>query len=246
MKHLLKLTLLLLALLLPATAIAYDFEVDGIYYSIKGNNATVISGNHKYSGDVTIPEAVTYGGKTYSVTEIGEGAFYGCTGLTGVAIGNSVTFIGYEAFYGCSNLISITIPKSVTYIGGSSFGHCTSLDTLNFNAVSCEDFDIMFEEDFPFNYNSNFTTINIGDEVKRIPAFLALGQRKLTSVLIPNSVTEIGNGAFQECSGLTSVIIGNSVDSIGFNAFCCCSGLTSIIIPHSVTYISDGTFWDCI
>ncbi len=82
MKHLYKFSLLLLAFLLPATAIAYDFEVDGIYYNINGNEAIVSFSLNGYSGDLTIPATVTYGGTTYSVTSIGDGAFYECTGLT--------------------------------------------------------------------------------------------------------------------------------------------------------------------
>ena len=59
----------------------------------------LITGNY-YSGNVVIPESVTYKGKTYSVTSIGSYAFYGCSGLTSVTIPNSVTSIGEYAFYG--------------------------------------------------------------------------------------------------------------------------------------------------
>ena len=86
---------------------AHDFEVDGIFYNIWGDEAIVTyKGNsydsyNEYSGSVVIPEKVNYNGKTYSVTSIGSGAFYGCSGLTSVTIPNSVTSIGYYAFYNC-------------------------------------------------------------------------------------------------------------------------------------------------
>ena len=67
----------------------------------------------------------------------------------------------------------------------------------------------------------------------------------LTSVIIPNSVTSIGDGAFEGCSGLTSVTIPNSVTSIGYRAFSDCSGLTSVTIPNSVTSIGDNAFEGC-
>ena len=67
----------------------------------------------------------------------------------------------------------------------------------------------------------------------------------LTSVTIPNSVTSIGNHAFDYCKSLTSVTIGNSVTSIGESAFHSCSSLTSITIPNSVTSIGDGAFNNC-
>ena len=67
----------------------------------------------------------------------------------------------------------------------------------------------------------------------------------MTSVTIPNSVTSIGDYAFEKCSGLTSVTIGNSVTSIGREAFSNCSGLTSVTIPNSVTSIGNEAFWNC-
>lgn len=91
MKHLIKATLLLLALLLPTHTHAHDFEVDGIYYNINGTNATVTfrgtyfyQYSNAYSGSVTIPTTVTYGDTTYSVTSIGSGAFRNCSSLNDV------------------------------------------------------------------------------------------------------------------------------------------------------------------
>ena len=130
MKQLFHFSLLLLALMLPATASAYDFEVDGIYYNINGNEATVTHKNWSfgaYSGSVVIPITVTYNGTTYRVTAIDVYAFYGCTGLTSIDIPNSVTEIGGWAFSGCSGLTSITIPNSVTTINGLTFSGCTGL-----------------------------------------------------------------------------------------------------------------------
>ncbi len=62
-----------------------------------------------------------------SVTNIGDGAFAGCKGLTSIDIPNSVTWIGISAFSGCTNLTSIEIPNSVTGIGGSAFNGCSAL-----------------------------------------------------------------------------------------------------------------------
>ena len=78
--------LMLTAVLSANTNIyAYDFEVDGMYYHIISSSektVEVTSGDNKYSGNVVIPEQVTYNNDTYSVTSIGNSAFYVCIGLT--------------------------------------------------------------------------------------------------------------------------------------------------------------------
>ena len=218
--------LALLSLILPATASAYSFEVDGIYYDVSGSNATVTyqtTSYNSYSGSVTIPATVTYEGATYNVTSIGQYAFASSTSLTSVTISESVTAIGVYAFQGCTELTSITIPESVTSIGNNAFKSCTALETINFNAVNCADFGSFS----PFK-NLNISTINFGSSVNKIPGNLAYGLTKLTSITIPESVTSIGNYAFYGCTGLTSVTIPESVTSIGSSAFQKCTALDTL------------------
>ena len=84
-----------------------------------------------------------------------------------------------------------------------------------------------------------------GIKVTHIYSGGVFGWKKLTSLTIPNSVTNIDHHAFSGCTGLTSVTIGNSVTSIGEYAFGNCTGLTSIIIPDSVTNIGGSAFSGC-
>ena len=252
MKQLFRFSLLLLALLLPATASAYDFEVDGIYYNINGNEATVTHKNWSfgaYSGSVVIPITVTYNGTTYRVTAIDVYAFSGCTGLTSIDIPNSVTEIGGWAFSGCSGLTSITIPNSVTTINGLTFSGCTGLTSIDIpNSVTSLGYGVF--------YNcTGLTSIVVEsgnpkyDSRNNCNAIIETASNTLIygckNTAIPNSVTAIGNYAFDNFSGLTSIDIPNSVTSIGEGAFWGCSGLTSITIPNSVTFIGDGAFHDC-
>ena len=95
---------------------AHDFEVGGIYYNITSADEPTVavtyrgssysSYSNRYSGNVDIPSSVSYDGKNYSVTSIGDHAFYNCSGLTSVSIPNSVTSIGDDAFQYCSGLTS--------------------------------------------------------------------------------------------------------------------------------------------
>lgn len=145
--------------------------------------------------------------------------------------------IGEKAFEGCSKLVSVTIPESVTKIGDYAF-YKSGVQIVNFNAINCED----VEECTMGGWS--VTSLNFGESVERIPGSLAQEVRGLTSVVIPDSVTEIGWNAFDSCENLKSVTIGNSVKIIGSGAFHCC-GLTSVIIPDSVTHIEDEAFMSC-
>ena len=226
--------LLMLAAVLSASAniYAYDFKVDGIYYNIISSSektVAVTESSYAYSGDIIIPEQVTYNNVTYSITSIGDEAFYYCRSLASVTIPNSVTSIGDEAFYSCSGLASITIPNSVTSIGDKAFYGCYGLESVNISDLSA-----WCRIDFS-NYLSN-------------PLFygnLYLNGGLITDLAIPDGITEIKAYAFYDCSGLTSVTIGNSVTSIGDYAFHGCSGLTSVTIPNSVTSIGDYAFYGC-
>ena len=123
--------LLLVTMLLPIVANAYDAEIDGIcyylYYSVSEEELVAeVTYNYYpsyYSGDVEIPYSVSYNGEIYRVISIGNDAFHDCDGLTSVTI-NSVTSIGSSAFCDCDGLISITIPNSVTSIGEQAFFQC--------------------------------------------------------------------------------------------------------------------------
>lgn len=141
MKHLIKTSLLLMALCMPVSAMAYDFIVDGIYYLDDwGESAIVCEAGEGglYSGDITIPESVTYDGTTYPVKRIGAYAFNNCTELTSVTIPATVIEISDHAFENCSVLSSVNIPDAVTVIGPSAFKDCAALTKINIPAKVAE------------------------------------------------------------------------------------------------------------
>ena len=192
----------------------------------------------------------------------GTGAMYDYTSDTApwkrsikaLCIGESVTSIGSYAFNGCSSLTSVIIPNSVTSIGYDAFGGCTSLTKTNYTGDIAGWCNIRFGSYHanPMYCSHNFyindqeiKDLVIPNSVTCIGDYAFYSCTSLTSVTIPNSVTSIGDDAFRGCSSLTSVTIGNSVTSIGDYAFYSCTSLTSVTIPNSVTSIGNGAFSWC-
>ena len=263
-----KLNLLFTALLLLCclTAKAHDFGVGGIYYNIiNATNKTVAvtyrgsdpdSYSNEYTGDVVIPESVTYNGNTYSVTSIGYGAFWYCTGLKSIEIPNSVTSIGYDAFEYCSSLTSVVIPNSVTSIGDYAFRGCSGLTSVEipnsitsigiraFSGCSGLKTIINFSNlTFSKGTSSNGYIAYYADKVINAPdGFIDAdfvwfeNETGMTLAGYLGNVTELA---------LPAEYNGKSVTSIGYGAFSDCTGLKSIKIPNSVTSIGEFAFRDC-
>ena len=226
------------------SASAIEFTVGGVRYSVNDGNTTVMVAGYpsdsKPTGDLTIPESVTYGGISYLVTSIGEEAFSDCSGLASVTIGNSVSSIGRWAFRGCIRLASVTIPNSVTEIGGWAFYGTAWYNNQPNGLVYAGLVAYKYKGKMPSG-----TSIVLKEGTKGITGNAFYDCDGLTSVTIPNSVTSIGDWAFNRCTGLTSVTIPNSVTSISDGSFSACSGLTSVTISNSVTSIGDWAFSDC-
>ena len=250
--------LLLFAAFATLAASAHDFEVNGIYYNITSPTTAEVtfkgdyhySYDDEYSGSITIPatvthEGVSYNGKTYSVTSIGERAFFECYHLTAITIpeNSQLTSIGESAFSGCSNLTTITIPEGVTSIGWRAFFECYHLTAITIP----ENSQLTSIGDQAFWGCSSLTAINIPESVTSIGEWAFYGCSNLTAITIPEGVTSIGYEAFLECSSLTAITIpeNSQLTSIEYHVFGGCSSLTTITLPEGVTSIMDHTFDGC-
>lgn len=258
-------------------AISDHFELEGIGYNLLSlDDMTVevakLDKPNKYTGEIVIPETVSYGGSTYLVIRIGNDAFNECSDLLSVSLPNSITSIGAYAFRSCGKMQMFSMSNSVQIIENNAFQYCYKLTSINLPSTLTE-----IGHD-AFTYCTSLTSIEIPSNLTSIglyafgnhPAVISITVDPLNPVfdsrdncnaliesstntliegckktIIPNSVTSIQHGAFYNCVGLETIEIPNSVQSIGYDAFCYCSDLTEVSIPASVKSIGERAFLEC-
>ena len=211
--------------------------INGLPVTSIGDNAFKAKTNLT---SVTIPN---------SVTSIGADAFDGCSGLNSVTFGTNITSIGEGAFFSCRNLTNLVFPASVTSLGGDMF-YGTHLTSVIVPAAVTNIGDQTFSD---CAYLTNITVEAQNSAYSSLAGVLFDHNQttliqfpggKAGSLIIPSSVTSIGNWALFNCHGLTNVTIPEGVISIGANMFYNTS-LTSITIPASVTDIGQTAFYGC-
>ena len=178
-----------------------------------------------YKGTVTIPATVSYQGITYDVTSIENSAFSCNDELETVNLPNSILHIGWYAFNCCPKLQTLTIPKSVTDIEYGILSECDAVTSI-----------IVDKDNNVYDSRNNCNAI-----IHTTTNELIQGCQ---NTVIPNTVTRIGNKAFENISTLTSIEIPNSVTNIGDDAFTY-TGLKELVLPSSIIYLGMGSFDWC-
>ncbi|MBP5345281.1 MAG: leucine-rich repeat protein [Bacteroidales bacterium] len=240
-------------------------------------SVTVIShvDGYEAAGEVIIPEKVSYEGKEYAVTAVGEYAFMYNFAFTKLSIPNTVTRIGDGAFGGCGGFTgNLVIPNAVTYIGYAAFSYCTGFEgELQLgNAVDTI-------SDMAFSGCSGLTgKLNIPASVKEIggssfsgtqfnaividPANPVYDSRNncnaivktstntlilgTTNSTIPEGIVTIGADAFANLYDLPAITLPSTLVTIGKGAFSNCYGAKGdLTIPNSVTTIEEQAFFNC-
>ena len=265
------LTLLLMSLLtcVNALAVGEDFVKDGIRYIIfvsgddvgdDGISACVepIDGS-PYSGNITIPERVSYNGKSYvvsmidqyafadcenlrsvslpnTITEIRDGAFEGCTGITKIIIPNSVLRLWPRTFKDATSLSSVTIGNNVEEIHNETFAGCTSLKSITFPKNIQNIYPDALEDCTGLEEVNFECVVEIGD--------LLRGNTSLRKVVLAEEFKEIEGRTFEKCTALEYVKIPRSIETIGSKAFAG-TAITSLSFPGGAETIYQQAFANC-
>ena len=201
--------------------INYDFEVDGIYYNITGSNTVAVTYRdatyNSYSGNVVVPSTVTYGGVTYTVTTVGNHAFYQCDNLISLELPGTVNRLESEAIQACPVLESLNLPEGLTYLGGYAISSLPMLKALYIPSTLTT-----------VSYGSltglpGLESINVGggnpkyDSRDNCNALIETANNTLLracrNTFIPDGVTTIGDGAFANVP-ISKLYIPNSVTAI--------------------------------
>ena len=200
------------------------------------------------------PAEIEVDNVVYKVNGIGKGAFAGCSQIDSIVIPESVETIGSEAFANCTGALSIAIPSTVDSIGFNAFLNVRNIvyygsaagspwGAMTLNGTIEENF-ILADSSLTV-YTGTDTIVVLPDSISSIGQNAFAGNETVTSVTIPESVTEIGDGAFNGCTNLGSVEIPEGVTSIGTETFANCTSLDSVDIPNSVTEIGSSAFNGC-
>lgn len=202
--------------------------VDGFLYEVLGNNNVALIGDKgtssSYSGDVVVPATIEHNGTTYTVTTIGNHAFYSSK-VTSVKLPNTITTMHERSFWYAKELTTVNIPASVkNYIGSSSdgsimqsiFNHCTKLKYVTLEEGLTVLADNMFNG-----------TLEVG-----------------TVINVPGSIKELPNSVFAN-SNVDAIILNEGLEKVGFQAFYGIHNMQSITLPSTVKEIDKNAFWSC-
>ena len=263
--------LLLLALIVSATTLyAETVKLNGLYYSLGTTTAQVVKDQssdksvYKDYTAVTIPASVTYNGYTYPVTSIGTSAFEALTNLQSVTLPTSVNTIGTDAFYGCTKLANVNLHEGITTIGLRAFYNCklteitipstvTSIGNAAFQENPTTtivwkpaDCSIGSDDSAPFySTNSRVTSFTFADGVEVVPSYICKNMNKIDTIVLPASVSRLGQNAFMYCTNLKSINLPVTQKTLPVSFLEGCTSLESIELPATLTTVSADAFYGC-
>ena len=254
---------------IPATV-----TIQGTKYDVVGIGKNAFNNQDKMTS-ITLPASITYISEnafydadklqTIDVPEkvksIGSNAFYNCDILATVTLHEGLESIGVTAFYSMPALKTIVIPSTVTTIGNGAFFNCTSLtsavlpaglkaipETIFRDNKQLADITLPTALETIGQYafaGTAITTMQLPATVTQLGEGVFNGCQQLTNMVIPEGVTELGKALFAYCSVLTSVTLPTTLQRVGKESFYGCPSLESIVLPASLKTIGSGAFNSC-
>lgn len=173
-----------------------------------------------------------------SVVSIAPYAFSSNIAVTSVRIGDNVASIGEGAFYNCTALKEAIVSKYVSYIGAFAFEGTPYLSSFK------SDF-LILGDGILIDVNSTLSSLTLPDSVRQIGAGAFYNNKTIKTVKIPESVTAIGMRAFAGCTSLISAVLPQGLVLLDKEAFYGCTALESAVIPSAVTLIGDNVYLGC-
>ncbi len=173
--------------------------IDGIKYSLVNGVASILRQERSLSGDIAIPDRVTYKDKSYTVKRIVAGAFKYAR-IESIALPDSITTLPNECFFFCTSLLAVILPEDLTTLGENCFTGCTSLNII----------------DLPEGVTS------LGD-------FCFAHCTDLESITLPSTIRSLGKGCFFDCDSLVSITLPSTITSLEESCFGACYNLSKVI-----------------
>lgn len=258
--------LLLIMMLLPMVASAYDFSVTDtegktFYFNKLSDNVAIVKGDILYAGDITIPENVEYEGVSYSVVKIEEKAFMGCPDLMSVVMPKSIIFIGNQAFESDWQMTSISFSENITSIGESAFENCRNINKIQLPSK------LSSIQDKTFKGCTGLEEITIPKSVRTIGSYYGSGNGyspfdgcgNLKKIIIEDIEAWLKiNFSNHNCNPLSfahnlylgdhlldEIVIPNSFTEIKKYALQGCESVNKIELPNTIIKIGDSAFSSC-
>ncbi len=188
--------------------------------------------------NVVVPSTVSYKGVAYSITEIGQDAFYNATNLESISFPDTVTEL-WDGFWNCKKLSTVKLPTNIKEIKGSTFHDCISLKEINIPD------GVVKIGDSAFVGCISLQTVTLPKSVKKIGSWAFYGCTALETMNLPDNLESIGDRAFYQCSKWKTAVSLKNVETIPIECFYECSSITKVELSDQVKTIEKNAFWKC-
>lgn len=212
--------------------------IDGIKYYIENGEATIAVQDETLSGDIVIPESISYDGNNYSVVRATNGAFQN-TDITGITLPNSITSLGNSCFKFCHNLTSVKLPDNITSLGDETFMTCSKLYSIELPTLLTTIGNYCFLDCW------QITALILPQSITTLGQGCFMNCKNIETITLPTNITSLPQSCFKDCKKLSGITLHEGITSLGQSCFAGCSSLTSIKLPKSINKGSYGCFENC-